>query len=345
MIEEKLLLRSLSNETTMRPPIWFMRQAGRYLPEYKEVREKAGSFWNLCFTPELAAEVTLQPMRKFDFDAAIIFSDILIVPHALGQKVDFKPDHGPILEAINWRKVQDNFNKKNYHQKLQPTYNSLALVKSKLKPYQALIGFSGAPWTLATYMINLGKSASFAPILNMLLVERNYLLEMLDVLTFTVADYLIKQLESGADVVKIFDSWAEVVPEKDRREVLLKPLGKIVSLIRQKYPKSRIIYFGRKATSFYEEVLKEIPDITLAFDQDANPVEIRDNYQTKVPVQGNLDPALLLKGGKELIHRTQYLLETLGKRAYIFNLGHGILPQTPPSHVSQVIDIIKKYKG
>lgn len=341
MIDEKKLLSVISHKKIIQPPIWFMRQAGRYLPEYRQVREKAGSFWNLCFTPELAAEVTLQPLRRFSFDAAIIFSDILIIPHALGQQVSFMPDHGPVLEKIDMPSILKSWQDQSYLSKLNPTLEALQLVKQNLGNHQALIGFSGAPWTLATYMLNARKSHQFDSVLTLLAEQRHEVEELLSCLVDVVAIYLIEQLKSGAEVVKIFDSWAGVVPKADRVKLLLVPLRQIVAQVRSAFPDAPIIYFGREIADFYPEILTEIPNITLAFDQFVTPSLIRDEFQSKVPVQGNLDPALLVAGGVELEIAVHNLLETLGQGPYVFNLGHGILPQTPINHVEYVINLVK----
>lgn len=345
MIMDKKLLRVLSNEKTDRPPIWFMRQAGRYLPEYRQLREQAGSFWNLCFTPELAAEVTLQPLRRFDFDAAIIFSDILILPHALGQRVEFLPNHGPWLEEIDFSAIFKSWQDQTYLPKLLPTLQALQIVKENLQPHQALIGFSGAPWTIATYMLNVRKAHQFESTLSLLATKPREITQLLSLLADVVAVYLIEQLKYGADVVKIFDSWAGVVPIESRDELLLKPLMQIVCRVREIFPKAPIIYFGREISDYYPTIIKNIPDLTFAFDQFIEPDKIRDKFQSVVPVQGNLDPELLVCGGNELTLATQKLLETLGKGPYVFNLGHGILPQTPVNHVQQVIDLVRQTQG
>lgn len=341
MICKKKLLSVISQREITSPPIWFMRQAGRYLPEYRQVREKAGSFWNLCLTPELAAEVTLQPLQRFDFDAAIIFSDILIIPHALGQQVSFKPDHGPVLEPINFLALYKNWQEQTYLPHLSPTLNALQRVKQSLSSYHTLIGFSGSPWTLATYMLNARKNHQFDSLPTLLIDQQKEVEALLSCLTDVVATYLIEQLKNGADVIKIFDSWAGAAPRAERTKLLLAPLQKIVTKIRSVVPNAPIIYFGREIADFYPEILTAIPDITLAFDQFVPPVLIRDDFQSKVPVQGNLDPALLVTGGENLDKAVHHLLETLGQGPYIFNLGHGILPQTPLHHVEHVIRLVK----
>lgn len=342
MIIDNKLLCVLSGKKTIKPPIWFMRQAGRYLPEYRQLREQAGSFWNLCFTPELAAEVTLQPIRRFDFDAAIIFSDILIIPHALEQRVEFLPNHGPWLEEIDFAAVFKIWQDQTYLSKLLPTLQALQIVKQNLQPHQALIGFSGAPWTLATYMLNVRKAHQFESVLALLETKPQEVTQLLNLLADVVAVYLIEQLKNGADVVKIFDSWAGVVPIESRDKLLLNPLMKIVSQIRETFPQTPIIYFGREISDYYPTIIKNIPNLTLAFDQFVEPIQIRDQFQSVIPVQGNLDPNLLLQGGDELIQATQNLLDVLGKGPYVFNLGHGILPQTPINHVQHVIDLVRQ---
>lgn len=345
MLVDMKLLNVLSGKTATRPPIWFMRQAGRYLPEYRSLREQAGSFWNLCFTPELAAEVTLQPLRRFNFDAAIIFSDILIIPHALGQQVDFLPHHGPVLEKINLAQIISSWQDQTYLPKLKPTLDALQITRENLAPDQALIGFSGAPWTLATYMLNIRKAHGFDSLLTVLTAQRAQLNQLLTLLADVVAVYLIEQLKGGANVVKIFDSWAGVVPPELRPELILAPLKQIVFQIRQHFPNAPIIYFGREISDFYPEIIKNIPHLTFAFDQFVDPTKIRDDFQSLTPVQGNLDPEVLVTGGEKLITATQKLLETLAKGPYVFNLGHGILPHTPLAHVQQVVEMVKQEQG
>lgn len=345
MIVDMKLLDVLSGKITTTPPIWFMRQAGRYLPEYRQLREQAGSFWNLCFTPKLAAEVTLQPLRRFDFDAAIIFSDILIIPHALGQKVDFLPNHGPSLEQIDLNAVIKSWQDQTYLPQLAPTLEALQIVRENLAPQQALIGFSGAPWTLLTYMLNLRKGHNFEAVLDCITEQRKEVDQLLTLLADVVAVYLIEQLKNGADVVKIFDSWAGVVPPAFRTKFILTPLQQIVIKVRQHFPNAPIIYFGREISDFYPEIIQQIPNLTFAFDQFIDPIQIRDQFQPLVPVQGNLNPEILVEGGEKLISATQKLLETLTKGPYVFNLGHGILPQTPLAHVHQVVDMVKRQQG
>lgn len=342
MIDEKKLLTVLSGKVCNPPPIWFMRQAGRYLPEYRALRETAGSFWKLCFTPEWAAEVTLQPLRRFDLDAAIIFSDILILPHALGQDVTFLPHHGPQLTPLCLGTIEKAWQDKTYLKGLEPTLDALQIVRENLSSSQALIGFSGAPWTLATYMFNRRKEHDFEDLPTLFQSQRPQLTQVIDILVDTVAIYLLEQIKRGADVVKIFDSWAGLVPVEERETFILKPLSQIVNKIRQAAPTVPIIYFGRQISGYYPVLISHIPGLAFAFDQDVDPVHIRDTFQPYVPVQGNLDPVLLAEGGKALIEATDKLLETLSKGPYVFNLGHGVLPHTPIAHIETVIDKVKK---
>lgn len=341
MLDEKKLLSVISGKKYYQPPIWFMRQAGRYLPEYRQIRQQAGSFWNLCFTPELASEVTLQPLRRFDFDAAIIFSDILIIPHALGQEVSFLPDHGPSLETLDYSAIVRAWKEETYLAGVKPTLDALSLVKKHLPKDKTLIGFSGAPWTLATYMFNARKNHQFDPVSSPLTGKKENVSRVIDLLADVVAVYLTEQLANGADVVKIFDSWAGMVPEMDRERLILQPLRRIVLKVRARYPEAPIIYFGREISDFYPDIIKEIQGLTFAFDQFVSPSHIRQHFDPTIPVQGNLDPQILLQGGEHLENATRHLLETLGDRPYIFNLGHGILPQTPIAHVEKVLQLVK----
>lgn len=336
-----IFLETIRGQISDIPPIWFMRQAGRYLPEYRQVREKAGGFWNLCFTPDKAAEVTLQPVRRFDVDAAIIFSDILVIPLALGQKVTFAPNHGPLLETIDWgnflRLAEDRLDLSD----LAPSYQAISLVREQLSTDKALIGFAGSPWTVATYMIDGGKQNRFKDSLAWIVEQPQLLDAVLALLTKATIEHLSNQVSAGANVVQIFDSWAAAVPAPHRAKLLIAPLQAIVSQLRQRYPHLPIIYFGRGVSDLYPEIIALIPDLVLGIDQQTSPAWVAAALPKTTPVQGNLSPETLVNGGAELEQEIKTIKQTFASRPYIFNLGHGILPHTPIDHVYAMIQQVR----
>ncbi len=357
-----LLLKTLNqNKDTklisspQRPPLWMMRQAGRYLPEYKSLRAKAGNFWTLCFTPDYASEVTLQPIRRFNYDAAIIFSDILVIPKALGQQIDFLPDHGPKLEALDWTKfISQPINFEKLHLELNPIYLALQQTKKGLSNDCALIGFSGTPWTLATYMLDLGKGKGIHKEFGQskrALQNLPFLEQILSLLCESISSYLIEKIKHGADVIQLFDSWAGVVPLSLQQAVLFDPLKKIIQNIRIFHPTTPIIYFGRGISESYPQLLDDLEEMgslysqnfALGIDQMTDIGWVKENLQNRVCVQGNLDPECLKLGGKNLTQAVDEILETLSNGSHIFNLGHGILPDTPIAHVEQVISQVRSH--
>lgn len=351
---EKPLLKTLqknhssdnSKKEQISPPLWMMRQAGRYLPEYRQLREKAGSFWKLCLTPEYAAEITLQPIQRFNFDAAIIFSDILVIPQALGQTVNFLPNHGPLLENINWESFIKFANWESFSDNLIPTYKALSLTKENLPSQTTLIGFTGSPWTIATYMLDLGKSKDPTKkfIMSLKALETpEFITKIIKLLTKAVSIHLINQIKSGAEVVQIFDSWAQIVPDHLRLNILYNPLQEIVETVKSTYPNVPIIYFGKGVSSDYSALLKQIPTLCLGLDQQANILKAQKDLQPHTCLQGNLDPEILYEGGQPLIENIDHLLSTFAQGSYIFNLGHGILPQTPISHVEILVEKVRSY--
>ncbi len=333
------LVRVLEGGTEKVPPVWLMRQAGRYLPEYRELRAKAGSFWALALTPEYAAEVTLQPVRRFGFDAAIMFSDILTVPEALGQKVTFTEGEGPSLKPVTSAKgfVED---REVWARYFEPVYEALRLTRAGLPRGTALFGFAGAPWTLATYLAaGAGGDEQKAA---KLLAYRDpdgfgYLLE---ILAECVAFHLIRQLDAGADAVQIFDSWASGLPAVLFDRVVVQPTRKIVQAVRAARPKARIIGFPRAATLIgYEDyaVTTEVDAVSL----DTAVPMIYAGQRLHCVLQGNLDPIVLVAGGAALDRAVDDILRATAGRPHIFNLGHGILQETPIAHVEQLLKRIR----
>lgn len=336
---QKKLLNVLSGNISLPPPIWLMRQAGRYLPEYREVRSLCDNFLNLCYTPRYACEVTLQPLRRFSLDAAIIFSDILVVPDALGVKVEFKTGEGPLLSQISCEDIS-RLKVNGFLKHLQPVFETISLVKSKLPPSASLIGFCGAPWTVATYMIAGKSTQDQAPARIFSYQHRKYFETLLDILSEVSAQYLIEQIKAGAEVVQIFDSWAGVLTEQQFKDFCIKPTARIVKSVKKQFPNIPIIGFpkgvGILAIKYFVET--EIDAISLDW---TVPLSLCNFFPENAIFQGNLDPLALLSGGKALEDSVKEILKKMEKKSFIFNLGHGILPQTPIEHVKALIDMIK----
>ena len=339
-VSDSLLLNVLAGQATSPPPIWLMRQAGRYLPEYRHVRGKVSSFLDLCRTPELAAEVTLQPLRRFAFDAAIVFSDILIVPYALGQKVDFIEGEGPRLEPVSDAKALASLGRANAEQAFVPVYETVQRVVAELPKAVPLIGFCGAPWTVATYMVEGGGSKDQAASRLLAYRQPETFQRLIDLLVEVSADYLVNQAKAGARVLQIFDSWAGILPEDEFERWCIAPTKTLVARVKAKMPHMPIIGFPRGAGVLTERYVKETGVDAVGCGTNET-LGWMGRLQRHVPVQGNLDPVLLLAGGPELDRRVATILETLASRPFIFNLGHGILPETPIEHVERLVSLLK----
>ncbi|HVU43604.1 MAG TPA: uroporphyrinogen decarboxylase [Xanthobacteraceae bacterium] len=342
---DKPLLRVLAGESLSVPPIWLMRQAGRYLPEYRKIRERAESFLSLCFNPQLAAEVTLQPIRRFGFDAAIIFSDILVVPHALGQRVSFEVGEGPRLDALSEPDALGRLRPTIDHAVLAPAYETIARVKSELPPAVALLGFCGAPWTLATYMIAGRGTADQLPARMFAYHYPQAFAELIDRLIDASSDYLIRQFEAGADAVQIFDTWAGILPDDEFGKWCIDPIGRIVAKVRSRIPAARIIGFPRGAGTRLGRYLAGVPVDAIGLDWMVERSYARDYVQKRRAIQGNLDPLALLAGGDTLDRAVDAILEVFGEGAFIFNLGHGVVPDTPVAHVEQLVARVRRMRG
>ena len=337
------LLRVLGGEALDPPPIWLMRQAGRYLPEYNAVRKKAGSFLDLCFTPELAAEVTLQPIQRFDFDAAILFSDILVIPYALGQEVTFVEGQGPRLgtlpENLGRSRVDD------VPEKLAPVFDALRLIRRELSRDKALIGFCGAPWTVATYMIAGAGSSDQLVARSFALREPERLQRLIDILVDASARYLVGQAESGADVLKIFDSWAGVLDANGFERWAVQPVRRIIDQVKATAPHIPIIAFARGAGARLGEYARSVGADAIAVDW-STPMDLaRELVAPPIALQGNLDPLRLVAGGDALDQGVDTILEAMGGRAHIFNLGHGITPDTPIANVERLVNRVRGGRG
>ena len=338
---QSALLRTLAGQTNAPPPIWLMRQAGRYLPEYREVRGSVSSFLDLCCTPELAAEVTLQPLRRFDLDAAIVFSDILIVPYALGQKVEFVEGEGPRLEPIGDGKALGGLDKGSAAKALAPVYETIERVTAKLPESVPLIGFCGAPWTVATYMVEGCGSKDQAAARLWAYREQANFQRLIDLLVETSADYLLGQVAAGASALQIFDSWAGSLPEDEFARWCIAPTRRLIEKVKAKTPDVPVIGFPRGSGPLAERYARETGIDAIGCDT-SQPIEwIRDRLQSLVPVQGNLDPLLLVAGGPHLDRRVASILAALGSGPFIFNLGHGILPDTPIENVERLLRLVK----
>jgi uroporphyrinogen decarboxylase len=333
----KRVLDVLSRGRHHPPPIWLMRQAGRYLPEYRALREKARNFLDLVLTPELAAEVTLQPVRRFGFDAAILFSDILVVPHALGQQVTFAAGEGPLLEPLEARDAFERIASELDHSLLAPIYETIRLVKDQLDPAVALLGFCGAPWTVASYMIAGRGTPDQVPARLFGYRDRVGLDTLIDVLVDASASYLVRQFEAGADAVQIFDSWAGVLAPEEFSRWSIGPTRQIAEQVRRQVPGAKIIGFprgaGTKLAAYVEGAMVDAVGLDWMIDR----TFARERIQSRLPVQGNLDPLVLLAGGSALDRAVDAVLEAFAGGPFIFNLGHGIMPDTPIVHVEQML--------
>ncbi len=341
----KPFLAVLSGRKQNVPPIWMMRQAGRYLPEYREVRAKAGSFLDLCFTPEFAAEVTLQPIRRFNFDAAIIFSDILVIPHALGRLVRFEAGEGPRLEPLDTPEKVRSLAERADLSKLDPVFEALRLVRSKLDPKVALIGFCGAPFTVATYMVAGQGTPDQAPARMMAYLYPEAFARIIDVLVENSIEYLLKQLEAGAEALQIFDTWAGVLPPREFARWSIEPTRRIVEGVRRKVPDAKIIGFPRGAGALLPAYVEATGVNAVSIDWTAEPSLIRERVQSRVAVQGNLDPLALIAGGDALDRAVDDVLANYASGRLIFNLGHGIQPETPIAHVERMLKRVRGLSG
>ena len=344
-VTTKPFLDVLSGRKQAVPPIWMMRQAGRYLPEYRALRAKAGSFLDLCFTPDYAAEVTLQPIRRFNFDAAIIFSDILVIPHALGRTVRFEAGEGPRLDPLDTPERIAGLASKADFTKLEPVFEALRRVRRELDDKTALIGFCGAPWTVATYMVAGQGTPDQAPARMLAYKHPDAFQNIVDALVENSIHYLVGQLKAGADALQIFDTWAGVLPPREFMRWSIEPTRRIVEGVRRQIPDAKIIGFPRGAGALLPDYINATGVDGVSIDWRAEPSLIRERVQTSVAVQGNLDPLALIAGGAALDRAVDDVLENYGSGRLIFNLGHGILPETPIAHVEQMIKRVRAHKG
>jgi uroporphyrinogen decarboxylase len=336
------MLKVLDGGTCRPPPVWLMRQAGRYLPEYRALRACTESFLDLCFAPKLAAEATLQPVRRFEMDAAILFSDILVVPHALGQTVVFETGEGPRLSPAIGSAELSMLGKIDLDV-LAPVFEAIAIVRASLPSHVALLGFCGAPWTVATYMVAGYGTADQAPARLFAYREPVAFRQLIDVLVQASIDYLAAQLSAGVDAVQLFDTWAGVLGPAEFDRWCIEPTARIVAGIRERVPGAKIIGFPRGAGVSARRYVENIPVDAIGLDWMIDRDFARDEIQNLRPVQGNLDPLALLAGGAALDREVDAVLAAFAGKPFIFNLGHGILPETPVAHVEQMLARVRKF--
>ena len=338
---QNLYLRALSGETLPKPPLWLMRQAGRYLPEYRELRAKAGGFLDLCYNPQWAAEVTLQPIRRFGFDAAILFSDILVIPHALGQKLWFAQGEGPRLEPVADEARFGEIREEIDPDVLGPVYETVRRVKAALPAGTALIGFCGAPWTVATYMVAGRGTPDQGPAKELFRRDPSLFARLIDRLVVNSAAYLNAQIDAGVDAVQIFDSWAGSLGPDDFQRWCIEPTRRIVDLVRARHPQAKIIGFPRGAGAGIPAYVRETGIDAVGLETEIDRSFVREAIQKLVPVQGHLDPQLLRAGGPELDREIEAIRAAFGDSPFVFNLGHGILPDTPIAHVERLVELVR----
>lgn len=343
-MKSKKVLEVIEGKSFEVPPIWMMRQAGRYLPEYRATRKQANGFLDLCYTPELAIEVTMQPIRRFGFDASILFSDILVVPDALGRNVRFEEGRGPILDPITkddiLNLIKENENSEKALEHLKPVFDTVSGLKTELPEDVTLLGFCGAPWTVATYMIAGHGTPDQSPARLFGHRYREEMVILLNLIADTSIDYLVKQLQCGADAVQIFDSWAGVLGQDDFQDFCVEPVKRIVNGVRDVIPDAKIIGFPKGAGIQYINYRQETAINVLGLDWTV-PLDFAAELQKQGAVQGNLDPTRLIAGGDALNLGVDRILEHLNGGSLIFNLGHGITPDTPLEHVEQMLNRIR----
>ena len=328
----------IEGKVTSYTPIWFMRQAGRYLPEFREIRKNNPDFIKLCLNPNLVNEITLQPLKRFDLDAAIIFSDILMIPYGLGQKVEFKKGFGPVLEDINIDKII-NTNSEDFVQKLLPIYDGIKKVKSNLKG-KNLIGFVGAPWTLLLYMLNK-ESPKNNFNFNKINKDKSLVSRLLKKLEESICLHVDKQIEAGADVIQIFDSWAGLLPKKELSNYCYTPILKIVEHIKTK--NIPVICFPKGIKENYLDFCSTVKPDCISIDYEVDPKWLKEKLNG-LPIQGGLDPKILLTDRTKIKKNTENYLNIFKDYPYIFNLGHGVLPETKPETIEYLIKIVRNKK-
>ncbi len=339
--DEGLFLRTIKGSVEAIPPIWLMRQAGRYLPEYRAVRERAGSFLDLCYNSALAAEVTMQPIARFDFDAAILFADILLLPHALGQNLSFVEGEGPRLSPVVSERDLEVFRKRNIHETLSPVYETVKRVRRALAPEKALIGFAGAPWTVATYMLAGGPQKDPAGLRKVWYDQPALAEGLISLIVDRTIDYLIAQIDAGADAVQLFDTWAGGLPEEILERASIEPLTIIADAIRSERPGTPVILFPKGVGGALGRYAALEACDAVGIDFSTPWAFARRMTEGRAAVQGGLDPMLVVKGGPAMEAAARALVSAFAGAPYIFNLGHGITPDASPDHVAELVRIVR----
>jgi uroporphyrinogen decarboxylase len=339
---DKRFLQPFTSKAVSPPPVWLMRQAGRYLPEYRKVRAEAGSFLDLCYSPKLAAEVTLQPIRRYGFDAAILFSDILVVPDALGQSVRFAEGEGPRLDPIKSIEGLARLALSNTHDKFARVCETVERLSQSLPRETALIGFCGAPWTVATYMAEGKGSTDQAAARRWAYRDRDGFAQLIDVLTEASIAYLSGQIEAGANAIQIFDSWAGSLAEDEFERWVIAPTSRIVRELRARRPDIPIIGFPRGAAALLQTYIKGTGVDGVSCDTSCPLSVMQTTAKTGKAVQGNLDPLLLVAGGAALDERVDTICHVMADLPFVFNLGHGIVPETPPENVARLVERVRR---
>jgi uroporphyrinogen decarboxylase len=341
-MSNKTILRALAGEVLPTPPIWMMRQAGRYLPEYRATRAQAGDFLSLCYNSELAAEVTLQPIRRYGFDAAILFADILLLPQAMGADLWFETGEGPRLSTITTMAgVQALKPKEDIHDKLAPIYETVRILARELPRETTLIGFAGAPWTVATYMIAGRGSKDQGAAHALKAADRATFQALIDAITAATVEYLSMQVLAGAEVIKLFDSWAGSLKGQDFTDFALTPTKQIIHALKARHPGLPIIAFPREAGQAYVGFAKATGANCVALDNSVSPEWAATHVQVDGCVQGNLAPEHMVTGGADLVRETRRVVDGFKGGAHIFNLGHGITPDANPDNVSRMIEAVR----
>ena len=339
---DKTILRALRGETLPTPPIWMMRQAGRYLPEYRATRAQAGDFLSLCYNSDLAAEVTLQPIRRFGFDAAILFADILLLPQALGADLWFENGEGPRLSTITTPAQLRALKPKDaIHDHLAPIYETVRILARELPAQTTLIGFAGAPWTVASYMIAGRGTPDQGPAHALKAADRATFSGLIDVITEATIEYLSAQVQAGAEVIKLFDSWAGSLKGSDFADFAVAPARRIITELKARHPGLPIIAIPREAGAGYIGYAKATGADCVAIDNSVTPEWAAQNVQVTGCVQGNLAPHHMVTGGDDLVAATRRVVEALRAGPHIFNLGHGITPDANPDNVTLMIETVR----
>lgn len=338
----KLILEIIAQEKSQKEiPIWLMRQAGRYLPEYRELRKSKKNFLEMCYDYNLASEITLQPIKRFNFDAAIIFSDILVIPDAMGINVKFEENHGPILEKIdNINSLKEALKRKN-SKNLEEVYKAINITRDNLPKNTALIGFAGAAWTIAAYIVEGKLSKDLSKIKSIYYNDPKFIKALIDELINSISEHLINQIEAGAEIIQIFDSWAGTVTDEDYEELVIKPTQKIIKQVRKKYSNIPIICFPRMSGINYQKFCDMVDCNVISVDQFVSLNWVKKINNNKI-IQGNLDPIVLLSQSQELIKKkVDIILNEMKENNFIFNLGHGVVPETPIENVEFLVNYIR----